>query len=104
MADQIERPESGPDRDHWLVRPENIRKLWILFIAILVTTVLADLVVSHHPFFGMDGTFGFGAWFGFVSCVVLVFFSKALGAILKRPDSYYTDGENPAGSGEEGPR
>jgi hypothetical protein len=93
MADNRQKPGSGPAADHWLVRPENIRKLWIVFIVILVATVLGDLVVSHHPHFGMDGTFGFGAWFGFVSCVILVFFSKALGAILKVPDSYYTDTE-----------
>ena len=83
--------EQKPDSDHWLVRPENIRKLWILFIAILAATVLGDLFVDHHPHFGIDGTFGFGAWFGFVACVVLVFFSKALGALLKRPDSYYDE-------------
>ena len=80
-----------PDRDHWLVRPENIRKLWIVFIVILALTVMADFFVHHHPHFGVDGTFGFGAWFGFLSCVVLVVFSKALGSILKRPDTYYDD-------------
>ena len=78
-------------KDHWLVRPENIRKLWIAFIAILVLTVLGDLVVEHHPHFGVDGTFGFGAWFGFVACVVLVVLSKVLGVFLKRSDTYYDD-------------
>ena len=34
-------------------------------------------------------TAGFGAWFGFVSCVVLVLGSKVLSALLKRPDTYY---------------
>ena len=34
--------------------------------------VLLDLVIDHHAYFGLDGTFGFGAWFGFVSCVVLI--------------------------------
>lgn len=75
--------------DHWLARPESIRLLWRAFIAILAITVLGDLVVEHHPHFGIDGTLGFAAWFGFVSCVVLIAFAKALGAILKRPDSYY---------------
>lgn len=77
------------ERQHWLVRPSTIRMLWIVFIVILVLTVLADLVVEHHPHFWIDGTFGFGAWYGFVSCVVLVFFSKALGKFLKRRDDYY---------------
>jgi hypothetical protein len=56
-------------QDHWLVRPETIKRLWRVFIVVLAVTVLFDLVVEHHPHFGIDGTFGFGAWFGFMSCV-----------------------------------
>ena len=77
--------------DHWLVRKSTIRLLWIAFIAILALTVLADFWVEHHPHFGIEGTFGFGAWFGFVACLVLVVGAKALGVILKRPDTYYDD-------------
>lgn len=75
--------------DHWLVRKTTIRLLWIVFALVLAATVLADLFIAHHPFFGFDGSFGFGAWFGFVSCVALVLFAKALGALVKRPDNYY---------------
>ena len=75
--------------DHWLVRPTTIRRLWIAFAIILVAVVLADFAIESHPSFGLDGTFGFGAWFGFASCVVLIVFAKALGAVLKRPDTYY---------------
>jgi uncharacterized membrane protein YhdT len=77
------------DSNHWLVRPATIRAIWAISLAVLAITVLGDLVVEHHPHFGIDGTFGFGAWFGFSACVVLVVFSKALGAILKRWDDYY---------------
>ena len=80
---------TGPERDHWLARPATIRLLWVVFILVLVVLVALDLVVAHHPYFGLDGTFGFGAWFGFVSCVALVVLAKALGAVLKRPDTYY---------------
>jgi hypothetical protein len=80
---------TGPDSDHWLVRPATIRRLWIVFILVLVALVALDLVIAHHPHFGIDGTFGFGAWFGFLSCVALIVLAKALGAILKRPDTYY---------------
>jgi hypothetical protein len=75
--------------DHWLTRPETIKRLWIVFIAILAITVLMDLAIEHHPHFGIDGTFGFGAWYGFLSCVVMVLFAKGLGFFLKRPDDYY---------------
>jgi hypothetical protein len=75
--------------DHWLVRPTTIKWLWILFAIALAASVLTDLVIEHHAYFGLDGTFGFGAWFGFASCVALIVFAKALGAVLKRPDTYY---------------
>lgn len=81
--------EQNSDTDHWLVRPGTIRRLWIISIAVLIVTVLFDLAIQRHPSFGIDGTFGFGAWFGFVSCVIFIVFSKALGALLKRPDTYY---------------
>jgi hypothetical protein len=77
--------------NHWLAREETIRWLWVTFVAILAATVLADLFIEHHPYFGLDGTFGFGAWFGFASCVALIVVAKALGAILKRRDTYYDD-------------
>jgi hypothetical protein len=80
---------TGPDNDHWLTRSATIRGLWVVFILVLVMLVALDLVVAHHPYFGLDGTFGFGAWFGFLSCVALVAFAKALGTVLKRPDTYY---------------
>ena len=75
--------------DHWLVRQSTIRLLWIVFAIILAATVMMDLVIEHHPYFGLDGTFGFGAWFGFVSCVAMIVFAKVLGAFLKRSDTYY---------------
>lgn len=76
-------------QDHWLVRATTIRRLWIVFAVILAAVVLADLAIEHHPYFSLDGTFGFGAWFGFGSCVFMIVFAKALGAVLKRPDTYY---------------
>jgi hypothetical protein len=85
--------KSHQSDDHWLVRPETIRLLWYVGIAILAVTVLCDLVIEHHPHFGIDGTFGFAAWYGFISCVILVAFAKGLGAFLKRPDTYYEAGE-----------
>ena len=80
---------TAPDHDHWLVRPSTIKALWIGSSIMLAILVLLDLFVEHHPHFGIDGTFGFGAWYGFLACVVLVLFAKGLGLILKRPDTYY---------------
>ncbi|KAB2913243.1 MAG: hypothetical protein F9K29_16675 [Hyphomicrobiaceae bacterium] len=74
-----------------MARPNTISLLWAIFGVILTTVVLADFLVEHHPLFGLDGTFGFAAWYGFASCIALVLFAKALGALLKRLDTYYND-------------
>lgn len=79
------------DNEHWLVRPATIRRLWAGASVVLAVVVALDLVIDHHPYFGIEGTLGFGAWFGFGACVALVLVAKALGALLKRPDTYYDD-------------
>lgn len=77
--------------DHWLARPQTIRWLWIHSSVTLAVLVLLDLVIEHHPYFGIDGWFGFGAWFGFLSCVGLIVFARFLGVFFKRRDDYYGD-------------
>jgi hypothetical protein len=77
--------------DHWLVRPATIRALWQASAIVLAGLVLMDLVIDHHPRFGIDGVFAFAAWYGFASCVVLILLAKALGFFLKRPDTYYDE-------------
>ncbi len=76
---------------HWLVRPENIRLMWRIFMVILALTVVAELGIKGHPYFGVDGWFGFYAIYGFITCVGMVVFAKVLGIVLKRPDTYYDD-------------
>lgn len=80
--------DPGKD-DHWLARPATIRGLWVAFVAVLAATVLADLVFAPHGEFGVDGTIGFYAWYGFLSCVALIFGALGLGFWLKRRDDFY---------------
>jgi hypothetical protein len=77
--------------DHWLVRPRTIRRLWQVFVAILVLTVLAGLVVEAHPHFAVEGLFGFNALYGFLACAALILVARAIGLVLKRPEGYYDD-------------
>jgi hypothetical protein len=76
---------------HWLTRPETVRKLWVTFVAVLAATVLAERFVSHEAHFGIDGTFGFNAWYGFLACAALILIAKVLGLVLKRPETYYDE-------------
>jgi hypothetical protein len=78
---------------HWLVRPATIRWLWRIFGVVLGLTVAAGLLMGEHGHFGLDSTFGFHAWYGFLTCVVMVVVAKLLGFLVKRPENYYTDSD-----------
>jgi len=80
-----------PGQDHWLARPETIRKLWLALAGVLVLLIAAEAVFPHHGHFWFDGIFGFGAALGFGACVALVVAAKMLSVFLKRPDTYYDD-------------
>lgn len=85
-------PMKAPDEpEHWLVRKSTIRIIWVVSLVVLAGLTAADLVIHKHGHFELEDTFGFGSWYGFIACVVLVLGSKLLGMILKRPDTYYDD-------------
>ena len=51
------RDDDGHGRPLAGARDSTIRRLWIGFVAIvLAEPVLLDLVIDHHPYFGLDGT------------------------------------------------
>jgi hypothetical protein len=86
----------------WSSRPQTIRKLWWGLYAVLAVTLATELVNEHHGAFGVDGTFGFNAWYGFATCVAMVLGAKALGVLIKRADNYYVDGEGRVDGGTNG--
>ena len=86
-------PLKAPDEpESWLEKPATIKKLWTGAAVVLGVLVLLDLLVSHHSYFGVDGTFGFYAWYGLLTCVIMVVAAKkVVGLFLTRKDSYYDD-------------
>ena len=86
-------------KQHWLVRPETIAKLWRVGLIVLALTVVAELTYEPHPHFSVDGWPAFYAVYGFVTCVLMIFFAKFLGVFLKRSDTYYDETPD---SGPEG--
>jgi hypothetical protein len=82
---------TGAEQKHWLVRPKTVRLLCRSGLVVLALLVIGDFFLQGHPSFQIDGTFGFYAWFGLVTCVGMVLFAKALGVFLKRKDTYYND-------------
>ncbi len=75
--------------EHWLRRPETIRRLWIGGLFALAGLVAVEVWVYTHGYFGIDGLYAFNAWFGFASCAAMIVISNGMGKLLKREDTYY---------------
>ncbi len=76
---------------HWLTQPGSIRIALTVFVLVLLGTLVAEAFVHTHSLFGIDGSFGFHAWFGAMACAGLIAVSKLLALFLKRKDTYYDD-------------
>ena len=74
-----------------LTRPHTIRVLWVIFAILLACSVVAEVFIHTHARSGIEGSFGFHAWFGGVACAGIIAISRILGKFLKRKDSYYDD-------------
>lgn len=91
--DRNDRIEPRED-DAWLARPSTIRLLWRVFAVVLAVSVAAQLLFKVKGYFTVDGWLGFGAVFGFLSCVAMVLFAKVMGWVLKREEKYYAEPED----------
>ncbi|TWU03472.1 hypothetical protein [Neorhodopirellula pilleata] len=74
----------------WFERPENVKKIIVALVIVCVALVAAEFFyTNHHPHFGIESSFAFQAWFGFVTFVVIVFLGRMLRLIVSRPEDYY---------------
>jgi len=73
----------------WVLKKDNIKKLWILLYIVLVFLMLIQFIFPIYGHFAIESWLAFAAWFGFLSCVVMVVVAKILGFLVKREDSYY---------------
>ena len=78
------------------------RNTWIAIIAAMVVSIVAEFFVHHHgdpPWYMIKG---FYAGFGFVSCVIIIVVSKAIGHwFLDRDETYYDAEEGETESDQE---
>jgi hypothetical protein len=74
---------------HWLDNPRNVKRVWRWFLALLAATVAAEFFIAPSPHFDVESLPGFNAVYGFLACAAMVLVAKVLGAVLKRPDTYY---------------
>lgn len=78
----------------------NLKPPFPAIIAGVVLIVLLEFLVGGYSAYG----FGFYAWFGFGSCVVLIVAALALGKVLKRKDDYYDLHDDERDGGRDGGR
>ena len=68
------------------------KRMKILYGILGLFMVLDWFAPRHHAYFFWDAIPGFSAVFGFVACVILIFFSKGIGhALLMKREDFYDD-------------
>jgi hypothetical protein len=84
---QTKPPE---ERKYLFDKPQNVRRVFILFYSALILLLLAEFFVHKHPHFPWETWWGFYAVYGFVACVLLVLVAKyILRPLVKRGEDYY---------------
>lgn len=71
----------------------NARPLTWMVLVLMALLVIADILIpTGYGRFPWDTIGGFGALYGFLSCVLIIVVSKLLGyAFLYRSEDYYDD-------------
>ena len=76
----------------YIGNPENSKKLKRLSYVALAVTVVSDFFVHReHAIYLWDKIPGWGAFYGLVSCVLIILVSKFIGhqgGIMKKEDYY----------------
>lgn len=102
----MHKPE---DKQRYLDDPENIRKLWRMFVIACVAVAAIDLlgmleIVYHrHVSLFAEGLPGFYAVWGFVGIAALIFLAKRLRRVVMRSEDYYDDAGGTGHAAESGP-
>ncbi len=92
-------PGDRPERERFLDRPENVRKVLAVLYAIcgvllaldLVNFVLQQLEIAdlRHGLRWWEGLPSYYSVYGFVACVALVLIAKQMRRVLRRDEDFY---------------
>ena len=78
------------DKPGMFDKPENVKRLLVIFFTLTGATLGIDLFYHKHAIFPWEEYFGFYAVYGFVACVILVIISKfILRPLVMRKEDYY---------------
>ena len=79
----------------WFDRPSSRKLLWWLLWITCGLSLVAELFIHRHGYFGIDEFFGFYSVLGFLGCAAMILGAKALGLLLKRDEGYYGEEDEP---------
>jgi len=68
--------------------------MWVIG-ALALIFVGTDFLHHRYGYFSWDGTFGFYAWYGFLSFAFVVLMGWPLRKLTSRPENYYGDEDKP---------
>ncbi|WDE09036.1 hypothetical protein SG34_030125 [Thalassomonas viridans] len=88
---------SSQEREHLFDKPENVRRVIRLLVAVCVLLFGLDFILHRHSSHPWEYIPGFYAYYGFIGCVLLVVIAKWLRLVVKRPEDYYRQEEQDNG-------
>ena len=78
------------EKKHMFDKPENVKRLLVIFFSSIAILFVVDFFVHKHAHFPFETWPVFYAVFGFVACVLLVLISRfVLRPLVKREEDYY---------------
>ena len=77
------------DKQRWLDKPNNVKKILLVLYIICALLLSADLIYHRHTLLSIETLFGFYGIYGFVACVLLVLIATEMRKVVARPDNYY---------------
>lgn len=81
--------DETPTDAGWFERPRNINLLIAGYGIVCAATVLAQFLFEPHGEFALEKSFGFHAWFGFLSFIAIVYAGRFLRIFVGRKEDYY---------------
>ena len=70
---------------------DNIRQIFFIFSIICALLVLIDVIIPRHGHIKIEENVGFYPAYGFVSCVIIVLFSKYVTRPVISKEEDYND-------------
>jgi hypothetical protein len=68
-----------------------MRALKIAALALLAAALAAEAFVPAESHFAVERIPAWNALYGFLACAALILVARAIGFVLKRPDTYYDE-------------